>query len=245
MPKLEILADREALARCTADWLVETATSAAGRFAVALSGGSTPRRLYELLATLPWCDTFPWERVHWFWGDERLVPRDDERSNYRMVREALLAHAPIPPGHIHAVPVEGMPDRAAVAYERELKTFYGAGRLDPARPLFDVVLLGLGADGHTASLFPGTSALDERERWAVAVAGVQPEPRVTLTYPVLESCRHAAFLVAGTDKRAVFDRLRSGDAALPAARFKPNGELHWFADAAAAGKASASVLSHK
>jgi 6-phosphogluconolactonase len=148
----------------------------------------------------------------------------------------MLSRAPIPPGNIHAVPTEGMPpDTAASVYERELKSFYGAGSVDPARPLFDVTLLGLGQDGHTASLFPNTAVLDERQRWVAAVVSAEPVVRITLTYPALESSRRAAFLVAGTEKRLIFDRLRRGDRELPAARLHPVGALHCFADAAAAG----------
>ena len=235
-PKIEVLADPEMLARRVADWLLEAARSTERPFAVALSGGSTPRRLYGLLAQSPHREVFPWDRTHWFWGDERFVPHDDPRSNYRMVREAMLARAPIPPGHIYAIPTEGMsPDAAASVYERELKAFYGASSLDPARPLFDVTFLGLGSDGHTASLFPNSAVLDERQRWVAAVVGAKPEVRITLTYPALESSRHAVFLVAGKEKRSVLDRLRRGDRKLPAARLRPVGTLHWFADAAAAG----------
>jgi 6-phosphogluconolactonase len=233
--KLEILADPDALARRVADWLLATATAKDGAFAIALSGGSTPRRLYELLAGPPYRDGFPWSRTHWFWGDERFVPHDDPLSNYRMVRDALLSRAPIPTANIHPVPTEGLsPEAAASAYERELKSFYGAERLDPARPLFDVTLLGLGPDGHTASLFPDTAVLAERERWVAAVVEAKSEARITLTYPALESSRRTAFLVAGEDKRAIFSRLRRGDGALPAARLRPGGELTWFADSAAA-----------
>jgi 6-phosphogluconolactonase len=231
----EILADPEALSRRVADWLLELATSKEGLFAVALCGGSTPRRLYERLAGSPYRDGFPWSRTHWFWGDERFVPRDDAQSNYRMVKEALLSRAPIPAGNIHPIPTEGVsPEAAASAYEGELKLFYGAGRFDPARPLFDVNLLGLGPDGHTASLFPGTAVLAQRDRWVAAVVGAKAEARITLTYPALESSRHAAFLVVGKEKRAIFDRFCRGDAALPAAHLHPIGKLWIFADAAAA-----------
>ena len=210
--KLEILADPEALARRVADWLLAEATVKDGVFAVALSGGSTPRRLYQLLAGPPYRDTFPWSRTHWFWGDERFVPHDDALSNYRMAREALFSRAPIPAINIHPIPTEGVsPEAAASAYERELKSCYGAERLYPARPLFDVTLLGLGPDGHTASLFPGTSVLAERDRWVAAVVGAKSETRITLTYPALESSRYAAFLVAGEEKRAIFARFRRGD----------------------------------
>jgi 6-phosphogluconolactonase len=236
MARLEVLPDPEALARRVADWMLAAARAKDGVFAVALSGGSTPRGLYERLAGQAYRDAFPWPRTHWFWGDERFVPHADIRSNYRMARETLLSHVPIPPINIHPISTEATsPDAAASAYERELKSFYGAERLDPARPLFDVNLLGLGPDGHTASLFPDTPVLAERGRWVAAVVGAKPEARITLTYPALESSRRAAYLIAGDDKRAVFDRLRRGDIALPAARLHPTGELIWFADRSAAG----------
>jgi 6-phosphogluconolactonase len=232
--RLEILADPEALARRVADWLLAISTARGGVFTVALSGGGTPRRLYELLAGPPYRDVFPWDRTHLFWGDERFVPRDDASSNYRMVRDAMLSRAPIPATNIHPVPTEGLtPEAAASDYERELKSFYGAERFDPARPLFDVTLLGLGPDGHTASLFPGSAVLEERERWVAAVVGPKPA-RITLTYPALESGRHVAFLVAGEEKREIFSRFQRGEHTLPAARLRPIGALHLFADAAAA-----------
>ena len=233
---MAIVADGAALAERAADWLLEAARASPGRIAVALSGGATPRLLYERLAAPPCRDVFPWSRVHWFWGDERFVPHDDPLSNYRMVHTALLARAPVPPANIHAVPTERLdPAEAAAAYERELQEFYGAARLDPARPLFEVTLLGLGPDGHTASLFPGTAVLAERERWVAAVIGAKSEARITLTYPALESSRRAAFLVVGGEKRAILRRLRDGDETLPAAHLHSVGSLCIFADVAAAG----------
>jgi 6-phosphogluconolactonase len=232
----EILADPEALARRVADWLLGLATAEAGVFAVAVSGGATPRRLYELLAMPPWRDAFPWQRTHWFWGDERFVPHDDAASNYRMVREAMLSRIATPAANIHPVPIDGLtPEAAAAAYERDLRAFQAAHRREPPHQVFDVTLLGLGPDGHTASLFPGTAVLDERERWVAAVVGARVEARITLTFPALETTRRAAFLVAGEEKRAVLARLRQGDRRLPAARLRPSGSLHIFADAAAAG----------
>ena len=234
--KLEILSDPETMARRVAEWMIELANAKDGVFAVCLSGGSTPQGLYEHLAELPYRDRFPWPRAHWFWGDERFVPHNDALSNYRMVREALLSRVPIPAINIHPIPTEGVsPDAAASAYGRELKTFYGAERLDPARPLFDINLLGLGPDGHTASLFPGNAVLAERDKWVSAVIGAKPEARITLTYPALESSRNAAFLIAGDEKRPIFRRLRRGDDSLPAARLHPTGRLWMFADAAANG----------
>jgi 6-phosphogluconolactonase len=233
--KFEILAEPEALARRAAEWLIATAAAKDGLVAIALSGGATPRRLYELLAAPPRLTDFPWARTHWFWGDERFVPRDSPFSNYRMVWEAMLSRAPVPPANIHAMPTGMSLEAAALAYERELKSFYGADRLDTARPLFDVTLLGLGPDGHTASLFPGSPVLAERQRWVAPLVRVTSEPRLTLTYPVLESSRHAAFLVAGAEKRAVLSRFRRGDPDLPAARLRPIGDLWVFSDRAAAG----------
>lgn len=234
--RLEIFADPQTLSSRVADWVLDLAIAKAGVFSICLSGGSTPRGLYETLATPLYRDKFPWARTHLFWGDERFVPHDDALSNYRMVREALLTRAPIPAANVHAIPTEGLdPQAAASAYESELKSFYGAQRLDPVRPLFDVNLLGLGPDGHTASLFPGTEVLEERERWVAAVIGAKPEARITLTYPALESCRHAAFLVTGQAKRAIFGRLRQGDVDLPAAHLRPIGDLTCFLDRAAAG----------
>ncbi len=153
-----------------------------------------------------------------------------------MAWEAMLSRAPIPAANIHRVPTEGIgPEAAASAYERELKSFYGADRLDPARPLFAATLLGLGVDGHTASLFPGTSVLDERERWVAAVADPHGKMRITLTYPILESSRNVAFLVEGPEKRMILERVRtSGEDSLPAARFDTFGDLCLFRDAAAA-----------
>jgi len=234
---IDVLRDPEALAVRAADALLRAAKAAEGRFAIALSGGSTPRRLYRLLAQAPYRDRFPWDRVHLFWGDERFAPHSDARSNYRMTDEALLSHVPIAPANLHPIPTEGMtPEDAARAYERTLKSFYGAETLDPKRPLFDVTLLGLGEDGHIASLFPGTRALSERERWVVAVTDGPPEPRISLTYPALESSRSVLFLVAGAEKRAIFARVLRGDQGFPAMKLRPVGSLLWLTDAAAADR---------
>lgn len=204
---------------------------------MALSGGETPKALYTLLASAAYRERFPWQRVHWFWGDERCVPHDDPASNYKMVRDAMLSVVPVSASNIHAVPTDLPPLEAARAYERELQTCYGAIRLDSLRPLFDAVLLGLGADGHTASLFPGTEALNERKHWTAVGVGPGAQPRITLTYPVLESTHAAAFLIAGSSKVPMLTRLMAGDAGLPAARLRPTGELLLFTDHAALGRA--------
>ena len=153
-----------------------------------------------------------------------------------MAWQALLSRAPIPAENIHAIRTEELePDAAAAAYEGTLKSFYGTEHFDLARPLFDVNLLGLGPDGHTASLFPGNAALREHDMWVCAVTDARPEARITLTYPALESCRHTAFLVAGSGKRNILERLRHDDQSLPATHLRPIGTLAIFADQAAAG----------
>ena len=228
----EVAADAEQLAERAAAWFAEIVQASTGRVAVALSGGSTPRRLYRRLAGLD----LPWQRLHWFWGDERFVAPDDPLSNYRMTREALFDHAPVPAANIHRVPtVDLEPETAAERYESVLRDFYGEQRLRAERPLFDVVLLGLGTDGHTASLFPGTAVLEERQVWVAPVLGAKEEPRITLTYPALESSRHVAFLVAGADKRRMLGRLLAGDGEIPAGRLA-TPRARFFADRAATGR---------
>ncbi len=234
--RVEILDDRQALASHVAEWMTEAALASKGPFRVALSGGSTPRMLYELLASPEFRLRFPWERVFWYWGDERFVPHDHPDSNYRMTVEAMLARAPAPPGNVFPVPVDGAPEEAALRYERTLQEAYGETVLNRAKPLFDINVLGLGTDGHTASLLPGQPVLEERERWVVAVPHGRPEVRITMTYPVLESCRRAAFLVAGHEKAAIVSAMQSGESRVPAARFEPVGELIWFLDRSAAGQ---------
>jgi 6-phosphogluconolactonase len=226
----------EALANGAAEWLCAKALASTGRFAVCCSGGSTPRRMYELLARPDIKSRFPWGRVHWFWGDERFVLHDDPDSNYGMTRAALLSHVDVPAGNIHPVSTsDRSPEQAAAEYERTLKDYYGADDLRPGRPLFDVTFLGIGEDGHTASLFPGHPALDEKRRWALAIVGARPQARITLTYPALDSSGDVVFLAAGSGKRAIVARARAGDHALPAAGIKPVGNLRWFIDRAVAG----------
>jgi 6-phosphogluconolactonase len=232
--RMEILPDPPTLARHVAEWMTATALAAKGPFRVSLSGGSTPKALYELLASDEFKGRFPWKQVSWYWGDERFVPHDHPESNYRMVREAMLSKAPVPPENIHPIPTDGTPEEAAREYERTLQRAYGRATLDPSRPLFDIMLLGLGADGHTASLLPGDPALEERERWVVPVSHGRPEIRITKTLPVIDSSRYVAFLVAGRSKATALAAVRAGDTRLPAARVRPVGELIWFVDRAAA-----------
>ncbi len=233
---VDIQADGAAVARRVAEWVTERAIATEGRFAWSLSGGSTPKALYGLLAAEPFRSRFPWDRTHVFFGDERFVPHDHPDSNYRMAREAMLAHVPLPDAQIHAWQTDGNPEHSALHYADTLKRFYGGDTLDPARPLFDVMFLGLGEDGHTASLFPGVGALQERMAWTAAVVGAKPEPRLTLTYPALDSSRVVAFIANGAGKRDILARVLAGDGALPAAHVQPVGELRWFTDEAAAAK---------
>lgn len=234
--RFETFSDPPALARHVAEWMTSAALAAKGAFRVSLSGGSTPKALFALLASEEFIGRFPWSQVFWYWGDERFVPYDHPESNYRMTRETMLDKAPIPSGHVHPVPADGTPDEAAARYERTLQAAYGAAALDPAKPLFDITLLGLGPDGHTASLLPGESVLEERKRWVAAVSHGRPEVRITMTFPVIESSRRVAFLVAGKEKAAIFRTIRAGGSDVPAARVRPVGELFWFVDRAAAGE---------
>jgi 6-phosphogluconolactonase len=233
--RVEVLTNPAALARYVAEWMTSAALGAKGTFRVSLSGGSTPKMLYGLLASDEFRNRFPWQLVSWYWGDERFVPYDHPESNYRMTREAMLAKVPVPPENIHPVPVDGSPQDAARRYEQDLQQAYGATVLDPTRPLFDVTLLGLGPDGHTASLLPGDPVLEERERWVAAVSHGRPEIRITMTYPVIESSRRVAFLVTGQEKATILQAIRAGGSQVPAARVRPVGELIWFVDRAADG----------
>jgi 6-phosphogluconolactonase len=234
------VADSAALAEAAAQRLVHLVIRG-DRAAVCLTGGSSPQGLYRLLATAQWRGKIPWHRVHWFMGDDRFVPENDPLSNMGAARRAFLDAVGAPAKNVHAMATDaGDPERAAQLYERELKDFYGASRLNAARPLFDLVLMGLGGDGHTASLFPRSPTLDEKGHWVVGIAraGMEPYvPRVTLTFPVLGSTREMLFLVDGAEKRTILGRVLSGED-LPAARAHSDGELIWLIDRAAAPEAT-------
>ncbi len=242
MPKVSagpmtVFADPQAVAEAVANWLVEEA-SGKPSFVISLSGGSTPKRLYETLATAAFRDRFPWDKTQWFFGDERFVSASDKDSNFRMVREAMLSKVPVPEANIHAFDTAApSPEEAASRYEGTLKRFYGSEVLDPARPLFHVTLLGLGPDGHTASLIPGQPVLEERAKWVAAVTEGRPEARLTLTYPAIEASGAIAFLVTGADKAEMLAHVRSGAEDVPAGRLRSGAEAHWFVDKAAAGPA--------
>jgi 6-phosphogluconolactonase len=230
-----VVEDAAALAEAAADRLIERIEANPGRIAICMTGGSSPKRLYELLATEPYRSEIPWDRVHWFIGDDRFVPSGDPLNNMTMARTAFLdACAPL--ANVHPIKTDAAnPDEAAALYARELQSFYGADTFDRAKPLFDLVLLGVGPDGHVASLFPGYPAIEVKDRWVVGVpeAHVKPfVPRVSLTLPTLASCREMLFLMSGEDKRAILTRVLKGED-LPANRARSDGETVWLCDKAA------------
>jgi 6-phosphogluconolactonase len=229
--------DYEALSNAAAGIFVQRAREAAqekGWFAVALSGGNTPQRTYELLAEPPYRDHVSWGQVHVFWGDERCVPHADPRSNIRMARQALLDKVPIPASQIHPISCGKAPEEGASEYEAALREFFGN-----RPPRFDLIFLGLGENGHTASLFPRLPVLQEQMRW---VSGVYVEEqdlyRVTMTAPLINHAAVVACLVSGTSKAEVLKEVLEGPAdpeRLPAQLIRPaNGELHWLVDQEAA-----------
>lgn len=233
MKNIHTFTDSYTLAEYAAELLIQNAQvsiAARGNFTVALSGGSTPRELYTRLAA-EFSTRVNWNLVHLFWGDERCVPPDHADSNYRMTRESL--RVPIPEENIHRIHGELTPELAAEEYENQLRSFF------TETPRFDLILLGMGDDGHTASLFPGSPALAESTRWAVSVEHAAPPPplvsRVTLTFGVFNTARRVIFLVSGAGKAARLAEIQRGGSLLPAARIRPqNGELLWLVDTAAA-----------
>jgi len=240
MPELRVFATLRSLSLAAADAVAATITSAVrshGRCSVALSGGETPKLLYELLATRFRAE-IPWEHVHVFWGDERRVPPGDARRNDVMAREMLLSKVPCPEHQIHAMATRAQqsPDEAAREYEETMRQYFADGR-----PRFDLVLLGMGAEGHIASLFPNSPALDERRRWVCAVeVPANPSSRLTLTLPVFQQSAKLYGLVSGASKsgalRAVFGKA-ADPKTLPAAAVRPvDGDVIWWADTPAAGK---------
>ena len=247
MACIECFPTTDVLMAAAAERFVSLATEAireSNRFVVALAGGSTPRRLYERLATPPHAGGVEWSRVHVFWGDERCVPPDDPASNYRMAREVFLGRVPVPAANVHRSHGEDAPARAAAAYEQELREVFATREGPPSRApgrRFDLVLLGMGSNGHTASLFPGLAAVRERERWVVAEHVPEVSMwRVTLTPPVLNAAANVVFLISGAEKVGMLRRILEGPFepdVLPAQAIAPrNGELAWLVDAAAAAQ---------
>jgi len=228
--RIEIVKDLETLSIQGAELIADHIREAKGPFRLALSGGGTPRGCYRHLAHL---HQVPWQQVEIYQGDERFVPPGDPDSNYRMIRETLLKN--IAPRGVFAMPTDGTPEEAARTYEEMLRQQYGGSSLVAGRYLFDLQVLGLGEDGHTASLIPGQPVLSNRVNWVAPVPHGRPEARITLTYPALESSQLVLFLVSGAAKREILARVRDGDAALPAGRLYPQGDVIWLADRAAAG----------
>jgi len=247
-PKVVVLPSPPKLSREAAtrfQRLASESIAVARRFSVALSGGSTPLALYRLLAEAPLREAIDWSRVHLFWGDERFVPLDHPDSNYGAAREAFVSRVPIPAENVHPIPTEvADPETAATQYEDTLRRFFSLSEGDI--PRFDLVLLGLGPEGHTASLFPESAALDEHKRLVVATfVSKLAAWRVTLTPPVLSSARQVMFLVAGPDKAAVLRDVLEGPYdphRLPAQLVRPpDGDLIWLVDEAAASLLSAGL----
>ncbi len=234
---IRVSPDVDALNRSAAAFLAERARDAVdarGQFSLVLSGGQTPRRLYELLAGDAFRDRLPWTQTHVFWGDERCVAPNDPRSNERTAREALLNYVPIPPTQVYPMRCSESPRASAEQYESVLRSFFKA-----RKPRFDLVLLGLGENGHTASLFPQTPVLEERERWVVdLMVEEQDLHRLTFTVPIINQAAAVVFLVTGTSKARVLHAVLEGPSdprRLPAQLIHPSdGELFWFVDQEAA-----------
>jgi 6-phosphogluconolactonase len=238
--RIQVAADPAELAEAAAVWVASTAAQRAatrGQFSIALAGGSTPRALYELLARPPYREAIDWGRWSVYLGDERASPPDDPESNYRLARETLLDHVPIPPDRVHRMEAERRDlDAAAAEYSALLEATLPPG--PRGAPRLDCILLGLGTNGHTASLFPGTPALDVQDTWATrGRADYPPYDRITVTFPLINAAAAVAFLVAGESKREALAGVVAGT--VPAARVRPlGGQLLWFLDRAAAGPAT-------
>lgn len=242
MTRYTVLGEARDVYGATADRFVASARGAIeerGIFRVALSGGSTPKSVYPLLIEPERRNAVDWSRVEFFWGDERAVPPDHPESNFGVAYGMLISQLPdVRQDRIHRMPAEAADlDAAALGHESELRLAFGV-RGDEL-PAFDLIWLGMGPDGHTASLFPGSDALDERERWVVANwAPSQEAWRMTLTFPVLNAGREVIVVVNGADKADALRRIRSGDADLPAGRVAGD-QVEWIVDAAAAGETEA------
>lgn len=237
-PQVRVFPDTEALSRAAAEFFTafsKKAVASHGGFTVALSGGSTPRRLYTLLGSPPYRNAVDWKQTHVFWADERCVPEYHEESNFKLAVDTLLSRVAIPKENIHRIKGEDGPERAAEEYERDLRSFFDTTEF----PVFDLVLLGAGEDGHTASLFPGSPVLRERTRLAAAVNLQSPKPgRVTLTLPMLNHAVQTLFLASGPAKaRVVHAILENGNPLhYPAGLVQPvRGGVTWFVDKQAAG----------
>lgn len=238
---IAVYPDTNTLSQQAAQFIVRLANESIvtrGRFSIALSGGSTPKVLYGLLGSEPYRDQIDWSKVDIFWSDERCVPPDSADSNYRMAREVLLSRVPLSPQQVHRMPAD-QPDRdaAAQAYTHEMRQSFGTGDI----PHFDLIQLGMGPEGHTASLFPHQSSLHEQQRLVMYVnVPKPPPPRLTFTPPILNATRHVLFLVTGAEKADAVQAVLEGDynpEEYPAQIVRPaSGEVVWMLDEAAAGK---------
>ncbi len=239
-PEITVFPDKEHFIAGAAEFMVALAAeaiAARGRWTVALAGGGTPKPIYRRLADAGYAQRIDWQRVHVFFGDERCVPPEDNGSNYRMAREALLDFVPLPAENVHRLRGEDDPAVAALAYEQEIRRLFRTSAL----PAFDLICLGMGENGHTASLFPGTAALREGARWVVPqYVEVMQTWRVTMTAPLINAAHHVAFFVEGAGKAEMLQRVLHGPYdpdVLPAQLIQPaSGNVHWLVDAAAAAQ---------
>jgi len=244
--EVEITEDIESLSGKAAEFVVRCIVDHVRleeRVAVALSGGTTPQGVYERLGSENFRNRIPWSRVHLFWGDERCVPPDNPESNYLAAYKTLISRVPIPPENVHRIPGEKDPEKAAEDYERTLRDFFRSSSGE--WPTFDLVLLGIGSDGHTASLFPGSLALQEKKRWVAASCIEKLKSyRLTLTLPVFNHTRQVVFLAAGKEKAAVLKGMQtmgSKPARFPFQLIRPeDGRMKFFLD-----KAAASLIGQK
>ncbi len=237
MSPLQVFQTTEMLSAAAAEFILDQAQRAVastGRFTLALSGGRTPEQLFRLLRTAPFVRKMPWQNTLIFWGDERCVPLNDERNNAHIAFSLLLEHVDIPAANIFRIPVDLPPVTAAQQYEQTLHRVF-----DPNAPRFDLILLGLGSDGHTASLFPGTNAVEEKTRWVTEVFVESHQmSRITMTLPLLNQAKNILFLVSGEEKAEILTKIlkpQPENPAYPAQLVQPeNGHLRWFVEAGAA-----------
>jgi 6-phosphogluconolactonase len=235
--ELQVYSDAQQLSQAAAKWiagLIAKTLKVRDRFTIALSGGSTPKLLHKILAAAPYKDQIDWSKLHIFWGDERAVPFEDDRNNAKMAYDTLLNFVPVPPSQIHVMRTDIGPEESAIEYEKILHQYF-----DKTSNTFDLVLLGMGDDGHTLSLFPGTAIVHEEKAWAKAFfLPAQDMYRITLTKTIVNQAAHIAFLTTGPGKAHALKEVLKGaynPDLYPSQEIKPvNGELHWFVDEAAA-----------
>jgi 6-phosphogluconolactonase len=237
--ELHVFKNPDELSHAAAKWIADNITAALqhqDRFTIALSGGSTPKALHKILAASPYKEQIDWSKLHFFWGDERDVPFQDDRNNAKMAYDTLLNFVPTPPYHIHVMRTDISPEESAAEYEKILHFYF-----DQTATSFDLVLLGMGDDGHTLSLFPGTAAVNEEKAWAIAYfLKAQDMYRITLTKTIVNRAARIAFLTTGTNKAHALKEVLQGaynPDLYPSQEIKPvKGELHWFVDETAASE---------